>query len=106
MKQMVLRAFIHKGNFVIQNKLHLDSDSNFENNTVLVEGAFSALVCSIENCIPYDQSFQVKIPISSQTIFDEEVKKKLNSFQSSVPSTVSQVKGNYTEVEPDLNQLF
>ena len=101
-----IKSFIHKGNFVIQNKLHLDSDSNFENNTVLVEGAFSALVCSIENCIPYDQSFQVKIPISSQTIFDEEVKKKLNSFQSSVPSTVSQVKGNYTEVEPDLNQLF
>ena len=53
---------MRKGNFFLKSDFETTANTSFENDLIILKGTFSALVCSPESCIPYEQNFRLEIP--------------------------------------------
>ena len=76
------KSFIHSGTLFLKTQFKLDSIVDSEESSLSVGADFSALVCSEENCIPYDKTLELEIPISDETIIDEVVTNDLIATSS------------------------
>ena len=58
--------------YILKDKVYLLCEfsllSNFEfpNNKISISGQFSSLVCSLENCIPYDRDFSFDVSLGKK----------------------------------------
>ena len=98
-------SFVHKGNFFLKSDLETSVNASFENDVIILKGTFSALVCSAESCIPYDQNLRLEIPISSKTILNNFDLKKVDSQEPISPVSPKQILST-PEIETGLNQLM
>jgi len=100
------KSFIHNGSLFLKTQFKLDSIVDSEESSLSIGADFSALVCSAENCIPYDKTLELEIPISDETIIDEVVTNDLNATSSKEPSLQIAPSPVSASIESDLNQLF
>lgn len=100
------KSFIHSGTLFLKTQFKLDSIVDSEESSLSVGADFSALVCSEENCIPYDKTLELEIPISDETIIDEVVTNDLIATSSMEPTLQRVTPSVSASIESDLNQLF
>jgi thiol:disulfide interchange protein len=100
------KSFIHSGTLFLKTQFKLDSIVDSEESSLSVGADFSALVCSEENCIPYDKTLELEIPISDETIIDEVVTNDLIATSSMEPTLQRATPSVSASIESDLNQLF
>ena len=98
-------SFVHNGNFILKSELETTANASFENDLIILKGTFSALVCSAESCIPYDQDLSLEIPISSKTILNNFDFRKVDNQELISPVSTKQILSN-PEIETGLNQLM
>jgi len=98
-------SFVHNGKFILKSDLETTTNASFENDLILLKGTFSALVCSAESCIPYDQDLSLEIPISSKTILNNFDFEKVDNQELISPVFTKQILSN-SKIETGLNQLM
>ena len=98
-------SFVHNRNFILKSDLETTANVSFENDLIILKGTFSALVCSAESCIPYDQDLSLEIPISSKTILNNFDFRKVDNQELISPVSTKQILSN-PEIETGLNQLM
>jgi len=98
-------SFVHNGNFILKSDLETTANASFENDLIILKGTFSALVCSAESCIPYDQDLRLEIPLSSRTILNDLALKKVETEESISSVSTKQILST-PEIETGLNQLM
>ena len=88
-------SFVHNGNFILKSDLETTVNASFENDLIILKGTFSALVCSAESCIPYDQDLSLEIPISPKTILNNFDFKKVDNQELISPVSTKQILSNH-----------
>ena len=63
-------SYVHKDTFHLLCDFHMHPDFRSDEKLLSIIGQFSTLVCSEENCIPFNQKLTVDIPLSDKTIPD------------------------------------
>jgi DsbC/DsbD-like thiol-disulfide interchange protein/cytochrome c biogenesis protein CcdA len=97
---------VHKGSFFLKSELEIDANSSFEDNVVRLNGNFSALVCSAERCIPFEQGLVLEIPLAEKTVLNDLTLVKTENIPtkaSNVPSVRATPK---LRIESGFNQLM
>ena len=67
-----LVSYVHKETFFLLCEVRLQPDFISDKKKISITGEFSTLVCSKENCIPFNQTLTLDIPLSNQTILNPE----------------------------------
>lgn len=65
-------SYVHKGVFFLLCEFNIQPDFVSAKKKISITGEFSTLVCSKENCIPFNQTLALEIPLSNQTILNPE----------------------------------
>ena len=97
---------VHKGSFFLKSELEIDANSSFEDNVVRLNGNFSALVCSAERCIPFEQGLVLEIPLAEKTVLNDLTLVKTENIPtkaSNVPNVRATPK---LRIESGFNQLM
>ncbi len=98
---------IHKGTFYLRSEVSFIDAENYKKNEISISAQFSALVCSAENCIPYDSILKLVIPIGAQTVLNQSNKVFFESVSqhSESPASFSQTV-NKSRGESAMKQLL
>ena len=99
-----IKSYIHKGDFFLHSKIYLSEDFSNKENEIKINAKFSALVCSAENCIPYEKDLSITIPVGKETLVSIENR---DLFQSE-PNQISEANISYKSdsVKTELEHLF
>lgn len=97
---------VHKGSFFLISELQIESNSSFENNVVRMSGNFSALVCSAEACIPFEQNLILEIPVSEKTVLNDLTRAKIENTPVPVSNIPIAAATSSTRIESGFNQLL
>ena len=101
-----ISSMVHQGSFFLKSELQIDANSSFEDNVVRLNGNFSALVCSAEKCIPFEQSLDLEIPVAEKTVLNDLIRAKIENSSVPVPNVPSVRATPSLKIESGFNQLM
>lgn len=77
--------YVHEASFVLLTEISLDKDYDI-GEKVSIKGNLSTLICSEENCIPFDTEIAIEIPVAKESSRNQEKLDILKSAKEKWPN--------------------